>query len=486
MKEKKICAAYVRVSTDDQLDYSPASQKELLHSYAKKNGLLLPEEFVFTDDGISGRKAEKRPAFMELIAKAKSKPRPFDVILVWKFSRFARNQEESIVYKSMLRKQCGIEVVSISEQLPEGEFGSLIERIIEWMDEYYSIRLSGEVRRGMTERVKQGGAVSVAPIGYVYKDKKLTVHEVEAETVRMIYNDFLNGTSMIAIAKKLNEMQIKTKRGGTWENRTVRYVLTNPIYIGKVRWSSEGTNDYHKTDGWNDNTFLVDGTHEPIISEEVFTAAQKEVEKYVHLYKNNSNQIAQRQDATHMLQGIVKCSACGATLTRSGRGQMNCVRYLHGRCTESHSIKETSLQNIVLHAMGMQFDSLDFHFADHHNTTVVPNSNQDGILQQIRREQEILQRCKEAYISGIDTIEEYRENKTSCKARIEVLQQKLSAKTEANHISNKDFAEKYRDALNVLTSPETSGAEKNKVIRSFVDHITFFRDLNSIDIIYKT
>ena len=88
------------------------------------------------------------------------------MILVWKFSRFARNQEESIVYKSMLKKD-DVEVIStISEPLVDGPFGSLIERIIEWMDEYYSIRLSGEVKRGMKEKALRHGYQSTPPLGY--------------------------------------------------------------------------------------------------------------------------------------------------------------------------------------------------------------------------------------------------------------------------------------------------------------------------------
>ena len=69
--------------------------------------MVSPEHF-FLDIGISGRKAEKRPAFRDMIATAKSKEHPFDVILVWKFSRFARNQEESIVYKSLLERNSGL------------------------------------------------------------------------------------------------------------------------------------------------------------------------------------------------------------------------------------------------------------------------------------------------------------------------------------------------------------------------------------------
>ena len=89
-----------------------------------------------------------------MIALAKSDKHPVDCIIVWKFSRFARNQEESIVYKSLLKKKHNVDVLSVSEPLVDGPFGSLIERIIEWMDEYYSVRLSGEVTRGMTEKAK--------------------------------------------------------------------------------------------------------------------------------------------------------------------------------------------------------------------------------------------------------------------------------------------------------------------------------------------
>lgn len=151
----KTGAIYIRVSTDKQEELSPDAQKRLLLEYASKNDIVVSNEFVYTENGISGRKADKRPEFMKMISLAKSKDHPFDVILVWKFSRFARNQEESIVYKSLLKKN-NVEVVSVSEPLVDGPFGSLIERIIEWMDEYYSIRLSGEVMRVMAENALRG------------------------------------------------------------------------------------------------------------------------------------------------------------------------------------------------------------------------------------------------------------------------------------------------------------------------------------------
>ena len=163
--EVKIAAAYIRVSDERQDEYSPDSQLKLIRDYAKKNGYYVPDEYVFFDDGISAKSAKRRTEFNKMIGLAKEKEPPFESIFVWKFSRFARNQEEAIVYKSMLKKN-HVDVVSISEPIIDGAFGTLIERIIEWMDEYYLINLSTEVKRGMMEKFSRGEIVSQPPQGY--------------------------------------------------------------------------------------------------------------------------------------------------------------------------------------------------------------------------------------------------------------------------------------------------------------------------------
>ena len=161
------------------------------------------------------------------------------MILLWKYSRFARNREDSIVYKSMLRKQLGIDVISISESLGDDKMSILIEALIEAMDEYYSINLAEEVKRGMTERVSRGEAVSVPAYGYDIEEGKYIINEAEAEVVRQIFSNFNNGVGTVTIARNLNAIGIKTKRGKLWENRTVKYILHNPVYIGKIRWNPE-------------------------------------------------------------------------------------------------------------------------------------------------------------------------------------------------------------------------------------------------------
>ena len=161
----KTAAAYIRVSTEDQTEYSPDSQLKIIRAYAKEHDMILPDEFIYADEGISGRKADKRPAFQQMIGTAKMKPKPFDVVLLWKFSRFARTRLESMTYKSVLKKN-GIDVVSISEPIGDEPTAIIMEAMIEAMDEYYSINLSGEVKRGLEEKFSRGGVTSSPPFGY--------------------------------------------------------------------------------------------------------------------------------------------------------------------------------------------------------------------------------------------------------------------------------------------------------------------------------
>ena len=109
--QQRYAYGYVRVSTHDQEEVSPESQKKLLREYAKKNDIIILK--IFYELGVSGRKADKRPEFQKMISMCKADEHPVDLILVWKYSRFARNQEESIVYKSLLKKQHNVDVMDV-------------------------------------------------------------------------------------------------------------------------------------------------------------------------------------------------------------------------------------------------------------------------------------------------------------------------------------------------------------------------------------
>ena len=266
-------AAYIRVSTDHQDEYSPDAQRRCILDYAKKNGIVINKEHIFADIGISGTKADKREAFQKMIALAKSKEHPIDTILVWKFSRFARNQEESILYKSLLSRS-NVSVISVSEPINEGPFGKLIERILEWMDEYYSIRLSGEVKRGMMQKALAGGYNSKIPYGYAMNENKIpTIVPEQAKVVQIIFDQYVNQHESISnIALMLNKTGYRTARGNKFERRVIHYILQNPFYIGQIRWNYAPRARGKKKDG---DIIIRDGKHEPLISVEMFEKAQE-------------------------------------------------------------------------------------------------------------------------------------------------------------------------------------------------------------------
>ena len=160
-------AAYARASSLAQdVDLSISAQINALRRYALDKGMIIVEEYI--EEAESGRSAD-RPAFLRMISDAKQEPKPFEEILVWKLSRFARNREDSIVYKTMLKKR-GVRVISINEPIDDGPSGQLLAGIIETVDEFYSLNLAQDVLRGMREAASRGFWVnSRAPYGYWQK-----------------------------------------------------------------------------------------------------------------------------------------------------------------------------------------------------------------------------------------------------------------------------------------------------------------------------
>ena len=152
----KTAAAYIRVSTDDQTAYSPMVQKEAILNFAEKNTFFIPPEFIFSDEGISGRTAEKRPAFISMINCALKKKNNISAVIVHKYDRFARSRDDAVIYKAMLKKH-GICVISVTEKMPfDHKFAVIYEAMLEAMAEYYSLNLSDEVKKTMIKKAEKG------------------------------------------------------------------------------------------------------------------------------------------------------------------------------------------------------------------------------------------------------------------------------------------------------------------------------------------
>lgn len=486
VSERKTGAIYIRVSTDKQEELSPDAQLRLLMDYAKKDSIDVPKEYIFQDNGISGRKANKRPAFQNMIALAKSKEHPIDTIIVWKFSRFARNQEESIVYKSLLKKN-NVDVVSVSEPLIDGPFGSLIERIIEWMDEYYSIRLSGEVMRGMTQNAMRGHYQSDAPIGYTSPgNKKPPV--INPDTVQiplMIKDMFISGATQLQIARKLNDMGYRTKRGNLWDARGVRYVLENPFYIGKSRWNYTDRGRRLKP---ADEVIYADGNWEALWDEDTFKEIQKRLA--LNMRKTKARDVSA---AKHWLSGLLICSSCGGTLAYGGahtaRG-FQCWKYSKGFCSESHYIGTGPIEKMVLEYLEAVMHSPALSYTVISASSVDASSKLSDLERQLQKIDAKEKRIKAAYLNEIDTLEEYKANKISLEEERRTIEKEIAELTLSDvKYSKEDMDKKMKqnisDLLLVLKDDSADYIKKGNMMRNVVDHITFDRKNTSLDIFLK-
>ncbi len=478
----KVGAAYIRVSTEDQIEFSPDSQLKKIKEYANQHDIILPDEYIFVDEGISGRYAEKRPQFMRMIATAKTKPKPFDIILLWKFSRFARNRQDSILYKSMLRKNCKIDVVSITEQLSNDPTAILIEALLEAMDEYYSINLAQEVKRGMGEKFSRGGIVSIPAFGYkvLPNSEKYEIDEEKAEIVRMIFNDYLyNNIPTRQIAMKLNNMGILSNRGNAFENRTVEYILSNPIYIGYIRRSMGEVNrkDRYKK---GENIKLIKANHSPIISEKVYDEVQKKLQQV----KNNHPKYSQNSYTDFMLRGLVRCSCCGSTLTQSLKGKsLQCHRYARGQCKESHSILISKLNTLVFEQIEKDFQKEILNISINNVSKI--NTDIDPIETLLKGEKKKLERIQQAFEEGIDTLEEYRIKKDKIQKQIETLEKKRKPVEKIEPLPDISMLKnKINLSFNDLKNIDMSENEKNQLLKTFISKIIFDRKSCSIQIYY--
>lgn len=478
MPEPRIAAAYVRVSTDDQMELSPDSQMEKIREYAAKNGLLLLSEYIFHDDGISGRAAEKRPGFQQMIATAKDPSHPFDVIIVWKFSRFARNQEESIFYKSILRSKCKVDVVSVSEPLIAGPFGSLIERIIEWMDEFYSVRLAEEVKRSMTVNAKNGSLQATPSFGYRVENRQLVIVPEEAEIIREIFLRFISGDAMFRIAKDLSSRGVRTHRGNPFENRTIDYILNNPVYLGKLRWTPTGRT---RRNFKNEDSIIADALHEPIIDVETWDAAQTRCAELKKSYKRYGKPSSERK---HWLCGVVRCSACGATLIWANPHFMKCNNYAHGRCTTTQHIAVEALEESFLAKL-----QHDLTFAESVACVVQaakPAHSDQRLQQQRARIVSRIDRLRESYLDGVETLETYKAARQQMQAQLDDLDAQIA---ESAAVPVVDAAALLRNAiaavLETLRSPTATVAQKYESAMSIIDRCTFDKSQMLLSISYK-
>ena len=479
----EIGAAYIRVSTDDQTELSPDAQLRVILDAAKADGFVIPKEYIFEEKkGISGRKADNRPEFQRMIAIAKSqKPAPFKRLYLWKFSRFARNQEESTFYKGILRKKCGIEIKSISEPIMDGMFGRLIETIIEWFDEYYSFNLAGEVMRGMTEKALREGYQTSPSLGYkaAGEGKPFLIDEMTYPIVEYIFRTYHDGRDMTATARAANAMGYRTRHGNLFDRRAVYRILTNRFYNGEVVW----------------NGITFQGSHEtrPAVTSIYENVQNRITSEYRPLKRREASANA------HWLSGLLTCSVCGSSLgfNRSNNQKkrpdfFQCWKYAKGvhpgSCCVSARIAEQTVLSSLENAMGQNY--LEYEYIP--KTAVETNGEELALKEALDRIAIKEQRIREAYENEIDTLEEYKQNKIRLNAEreqltaaLEQLRQKIQQSTSAPP-SQAEVMAKISCVYQVLSDQEVDNETKANALRAICKQIVFDRETRRFIFYYYT
>lgn len=320
MENKKLqkCYIYTRVSTAVQVDgYSLDAQRERLVKYANGNEMAVIGEY--SDEGKSGKNVDGRPEFRRMIYDIENGKDKVDFVLVYKLSRFGRNAADVLYYLQRMQDY-DVNLICVEDSIDSSkDSGKLMISILSAVSEIERENILVQTMEGRRQKAREGKwNGGFAPYGYSLEDGKLVMAEDEAEIIRIIFDKYIHTTMGInKIADYLNMQGYKKKirQNNTLENFSstfVKGVIDNPVYSGKLAYGRRGNvkiegerNKYHIVK--KDDYIIVDGIHEPIVSEEDWQMAHQK------RLKNGGRQIKTHSlDHEHILSGIVKCPVCGA------------------------------------------------------------------------------------------------------------------------------------------------------------------------------
>lgn len=219
---------YARYSSDNQREESIDGQIRECKEFAENNDIRIIDTYI---DRALSAKTDNRPSFQQMIKD--SFKGLFDVIIVWKLDRFARNRYDSAHYKNILKKN-GVKVISATEAISSGAEGILLESMLEGYAEYYSAELAEKINRGLTENALKckynGGSVA---FGYMIDDEQhFQINPTLAPVVLNIFNDYLSGKTQKEIRDELNNKGLKNANGREFTINNISKILTNRRYVG--------------------------------------------------------------------------------------------------------------------------------------------------------------------------------------------------------------------------------------------------------------
>ena len=307
---------YARYSSHNQQETSIEGQLKVCHEFCERNNYTVIHEYI--DRAISGR-TDNRPDFLQMIQDSAS--RHFDFIIVYQLDRFSRNRYDSAHYKNKLKKY-GVRVLSARENITEDASGILMESMLEGMAEYYSAELSQKVKRGMEINASKclctGGNRT---LGFsIDKDKKFQIDPATAPIVKLIFEMYANGKSIVEITEHLNTMGYRTIYNKPYGKNSIRNILSNKRYIGTYTYKDEE---------------IPNGIPR-IVSDELFNKVQEV------LKKNKKAPARARAREEYLLTTKLFCGYCKEMMTGfSGTGKLGKVyRYYECKGTKKHGCKK--------------------------------------------------------------------------------------------------------------------------------------------------
>ncbi len=321
----KNAGLYVRVSTEQLVKegYSIQAQKENLINFAKEQNWNVFD--IYSDEGISGKNVKDRPNVKRLINDIMQKK--IDVVVLYKFDRLTRDSKDTEEFIELIRKyEIGIYTISggvIDVSSATGRFSLRVTGAVAQLEREQTIE---RVKVAFKQKVKEGYTLASFTTCYGYDREKYkkeqTINKKEANVVKRIFKLYLNGKTFTEICNILNNEKIKTKKTGKkikkrgtnefyiinsiWMPKTIKTILTNPTYIGKVR--------YHI--GKKDE-LILDGKHKPIITEKDWQQVQDKILKIKKIHRTN----LPKDDVYYC--GTLICGICGERLTTNRTKRKN-------------------------------------------------------------------------------------------------------------------------------------------------------------------
>ena len=312
---KKV-AIYCRVSTTEQAEegYSIDEQNIKIREYCEREGHEIYN--LYEDRGISGKNITNRPGIKQLLQDATENK--FDLVIVWKLNRISRKLLDILNIVELLNKH-NIAFRSLTENFEtETPSGKLQLNIMGAIGEFERETIAENVKMGLLARAKEGRWNGGVVLGYDLvelnnegkkrKNTVLKINEKEANTVRRIFELYSQGHGYKAVVNRINKEGHKTKRNGEFAVSTVKEILQNPVYIGKIRYNVRQDWSKKRRNNINANPILSDGIHEPIIDVETWNKVQV-------ILKERSKKHNKVYDCEFPLTGILKCPVCGAGMT---------------------------------------------------------------------------------------------------------------------------------------------------------------------------